>query len=204
VWETSLPSRVAMGLTLASSLIMPLQYAVFVGVAISVMLHVLRSSSRVRLVELAPVAGGFPLERPAPTQLASESVIILMPYGDLFFAAASNLESLLPDAGQARRAAMILILRGREEVGSTFLVVLRRYAEALKAHDGRLYLAGVSVPLSQQLKRTGLTDLLGPERILIEQPQFGASANRALVDAYDWLGTPVRYASAETIEAPAQ
>lgn len=197
VWETSLPSRMAMGMTLASSLIMPLQYAVFVGVAISVMLHVLQSSGRVRLVELAPVAGGFPVERNAPARLESESVTILMPYGDIFFAAAANMESLLPDASNAQRAAVILILRGREEVGSTFLVVLRRYAEALEARDGRLYLAGVGTPLLAQLKRTGLVDVIGEERIMAEQPQFGSAANQALADAYNWLGAPIRYEELE-------
>lgn len=193
VWDTGLPSRVAMGMTLASSLIMPLQYAVFVGVAISVMLHVLQSSARVRLVELAPVDRGFPIERKPQAQLTSESVTVLMPYGDLFFAAASNMESLLPDAAQAQRAAVILILRGREEVGSTFIVVMRRYAEALQARDGRLYLAGVSALLFDQLKRTGFVDLVGEQRIMTEQAQFGRSANRALIDAYDWLGMPIHY-----------
>lgn len=200
VWETGLPSRVAMGMTLASSLIMPLQYAVFVGVAISVMMHVLQSSARVRLVELVPVAGGFPIERDGPAQLKSESVTILMPYGDVFFAAASNMESLLPDAGSAKRAAVILILRGREEVGSTFIGVLRRYAEALQANDGRLYLGGVSPQLFDQLRRTGLVSLLGPERIMTYDRQFGTSANRALTDAYNWLGIPVQYASKEMLE----
>lgn len=195
VWETSVPSRVAMGMTLASSLIMPLQYAVFVGVAISVMMHVLQSSARVRLVELVPVAGGFPVEQDAPAQLESESVTILMPYGDVFFAAASNMESLLPDVGTAKRAAVIFILRGREEVGSTFIGVLRRYAEALQANDGRLYLGGVGPPLFEQLRRTGLVSLLGPERIMTYHRQFGVSANRALADAYDWLGIPVQYAN---------
>jgi SulP family sulfate permease len=117
---------------------MPLQYAAFVGVAISIMLHVLQSSARVRLVEFLPVAGGFPIEREAPKQLESETVTILMPYGDLFFAAAPILESLLPDVGKARRMAVILSLHSREEVGSTFIGVLRRYAEALQARDGRL------------------------------------------------------------------
>ena len=200
VWETGLPSRVAMGMTLASSLIMPLQYAVFVGVAISVMMHVLQSSARVRLVELVPVAGGFPIERDAPAQLKSESVTILMPYGDVFFAAASNMESLMPDAGSAKRAVVIFILRGREEVGSTFIGVLRRYAEALQANDGRLYLGGVSPQLFEQLRRTGIVSLLGQERIMTYHRQFGTSANRALTDAYNWLGVPVQYASEEIIE----
>lgn len=195
VWDTGLPSRVAMGMTLASTLILPLQYAVFVGVAISIMLHVLQSSARARLVEFLPVAGGFPIEREAPRRLASETVTILMPYGDLFFAAAPILENLLPDVGSARRMAVILSLHSREEVGSTFIGVLRRYAEALQAGDGRLYVTGVGADLRNQLQRTGLTDLIGPDRIIPATPQLGAAANAALTDAYAWLDKPIRYVS---------
>lgn len=194
VWDTGLPARLAMGLTLVATLIMPLQYAVFVGVAISIMLHIIQSSSRVRLVEFLPVAGGFPIERPAPRQIESDSVTVLMPYGDLFFAAAATLESLLPDARDARHVAVILSLHGYEEVGSTFIGVLRRYGETLTARDGRLYLTGIHPRLAEQLRRTGISALIGPERILPDAPQLGVAANRALEDAYAWLGQPVRYA----------
>jgi len=194
VWDTGLPSRLAMGLTLASTLIMPLQYAVFVGVAISVMLHVVRSSSRARLVEFIPVEGGFPIERPAPQELESDSVTVLMPYGDLFFAAAATVESLLPDPHDARRMAVILSLHGYEEVGSTFIGVLRRYAETLAAKDGRLYLTGIHPRLAEQLQRTGISELIGANRIIADAPQIGVAANLALADAYAWLGQPVRYA----------
>lgn len=193
VWDTSLPSRVAMGMTLASTLIMPLQYAVFVGVAISIMLHVLQSSARVRLIEFVPVEGGFPIEREAPDQLVSETVTVLMPYGDLFFAAAATLEDLLPDATKARRMAVILSLHGREEVGSTFIGVLSRYAEALLAGDGRLYVVGIDSRLGEQFERTGLADQIGRDRIIPATAQLGVAANMALIDAYRWLNKPVRY-----------
>ena len=194
VWDTGLPSRLAMGLTLASTLIMPLQYAVFVGVAISVMLHVVQSSSRVRLVEFIPVEGGFPFERPAPRELATESVTVLMPYGDLFFAAAATMEGLLPDPRDAHRVAVILSLHGYEEVGSTFIGVLRRYAETLAARDGRLYLTGIRPRLADQLQRTGISGLIGADRVIADTPQLGGAANRALADAYQWLDKPIRYA----------
>jgi SulP family sulfate permease len=199
VWETNLPARLGMGLTLAATLIMPLQFAIFVGVAVSIMLHVLQSSSRVRLVELVPVEGGFPIEQDAPARLKSESVTILMPYGDLFFAAASTVERLLPEVGEANRAAVILTLRGREEIGSTFVGILRRYTEALQAKDGRLYLVGVSPTTVDQLRRTGLVDLIGSERIIPTQPQLGAAANQAVADAYAWLDKPVTYAQVPPI-----
>ena len=113
-----------------------------------------------------------------------------MPYGDLFFAAASNLETLLPEVGEAQRAAVVLIMRGYEEVGSTFIGVLRRYTESLQAKDGRLYLAGVSRGLTEQLHRTGLVGLIGRDRIMPATPQFGAAANAALANAQAWLGKP--------------
>lgn len=194
VWNTSTPSRLAMGLTLAAALVIPLQYAVFVGVAVSIMLHVLRSPAQVRLVEFVPVEGGFPIEQPAPTRLSSETVTVLLPYGDLFFAAAANLETLLPDVNDAHRVAVILSLHGREEVGSTFIRVLQRYAQALHARDSRFYLVGVSPRLSGQLDRTGVTSLVGPERVIPETPQLGGAANAALTDAYAWLNVPVKYA----------
>ena len=187
VWETNLAARIAMGLTLVATLIIPLQYAVFVGIAVSIMLHVVQSSSMVRLVELAPVQDGFPIEQEAPKQLKSKSVILLMPYGDLFFAAASNLETLLPEVGETKRTAVILIMRGYEEVGSTFIGVLRRYAESLQAKGGCLYLAGVSRGLTEQLYRTGLVGLIGRDRIIPAAPQLGAAANAALADAHAWL-----------------
>lgn len=188
VWETNLPARLAMGLTLISTLIMPLQFAIFVGIAVSIMLHVQQSSARVRLVELEPIPGGLPIERKPSAQLRGETVTILIPYGDLFFAAASNLENVLPEVGDARRAAVVLVLRGYEEVGSTFIGVLRRYTESLRARDGRLYLAGVSPGLADQLRRTGLDNLIGKKQIVPAQAQIGIAVNQAVADAYQWLG----------------
>ncbi len=190
VWETNLASRIAMGLTLAATLIIPLQYAIFVGIAVSIMLHVLQSSSLVRLMEVVPVEHGYPIEQDAPARLKSDSVVLLMPYGDLFFAAASNLETILPEVGETERAAVVLTLRGYEEVGSTFIGVLRRYAESLQARKCRLYLAGVSPRLMDQLRRTGLYRLIGPERVIPAAPQIGTAANVALADAYAWLEKP--------------
>lgn len=193
VWETNVTARLAMGLTLAATLVMPLQYAIFVGIAVSITLHVMQSSARVRLVELVPVEHGFPIEREAPAELQGETVTVLMPYGDLFFAAASNLETLLPAVGEAERAAVVLILRGYEDVGSTFIGVLRRYTEALQAKGGRLYLAGVTPQLTDQLRRTGLVHLIGPERLIPATAQLGTAANASLAAAYAWLNRPLAY-----------
>ena len=97
---------------------------------------------------------------------------------------------LLPEVGETQRVAVVLIMRGYEEVGSTFIGVLRRYAEALQAKDSRLYLAGVSRGLMDQLIRTGLAGRIGWDRIMPAEPQLGTAVNVALADAHAWLEKP--------------
>ncbi len=189
VWQTGKIPATAMVLTFSATLALPLQFAVFVGVAVSVLLHVFRSSNRIRLVQWQIVPGGFPLEQPAPEKLASNEITILNAYGSLFFAAASTAEAKLPDVGDARRPVVIFGMRGRDELGSTFLNVIDRYAKTLREHDGRLMLVGVGPNVMQQLIRTGLATRLGKENIIPEDEQLGSALNRAIDEAQAFLAT---------------
>ncbi len=188
VWNTGKIPATAMVLTFSATLILPLQYAVFVGVAVSVLLHVFRSSNHVRLVEWVPVERGFPLERDAPATVRSNDSIMLYTYGSLFFAAAANVEKRLPEVGDAERAIVLLALRGRDEVGSTLIGVLLRYASALQARGGRLMLVGVDENVYQQLERTGALRLIGEENVFRSEPQLGQAMNLALAAARELLG----------------
>jgi len=187
VWHTNTVSRTVMLITLVSTLIMPLQYAVFLGVMISILLFVFQQSNTLRVVEWEAQHTGWPVERPAPTQLESGKVTILYIYGHLFYAAADLFEKSLPAINGARRPVVILLLRGYEEVGSTVIGVLRRYIQALKDHEGKLILAGVSPGLRGQLVRTGMLDLIGEENIFLATKTIGEAGNVALRAAMDWL-----------------
>ncbi|MCA9873126.1 MAG: SulP family inorganic anion transporter [Anaerolineales bacterium] len=189
VWQTGRVAQTAMVLTLIATLALPLQYAIVIGVAISIMMHVFRSSNQVRLVEFVPVEGGFPIEQPAPLMLANHEVTLLYAYGSLFFAAAATFEKSLPNADDAKEAVVILILRGQPEVGSTFIGVLRRYATTLQANGGHLMLTGVNPRLRYQLERTGTLAFIGEENVFMEQAQMGVAMNEALASAHTWLET---------------
>ena len=173
VWQTNTISRTIMVLTLASTLVMPLQYAVLLGVVISILMFVFQQSNTIKVVEWLPQEKGFPLERPAPEQLESGKATFLFVYGNLFYAAATTLEASLPKVEDSSRAVVILLLRGSEDVGSTVNEVFRRYAEALQSHNGKLILAGVSPTLSNQLDRIGLSDLIGAENIFPATESIG-------------------------------
>jgi sulfate permease, SulP family len=187
VWQTNRVSRTIMVATFASTLVMPLQYAVLVGVVIAILVFVLQQSNTLRIVEWDAHESGWPVEQPAPAQLESEKITVLYIYGNLFYAAADSLEKSLPAVKGARRAVVILLLRGYDDIGATVIGVLHRYTEALQGNGGKLILAGVSPALRDQLQRTGMLSLIGEENIFTATQTIGEAGNVALKAARDWL-----------------
>jgi SulP family sulfate permease len=188
VWQTGSASRAVMIFTFIATLALPLQYAVFLGVLLSFVMHIYRSAEKLEIIEIVPLEGGRYEERLAPKQLPSNQVILLSPRGSLFFAGAAEFEEDLPAIGGAERPVVLLRLRGIDEIGSTFLRVITRYAENLNANQGKLVLVGVSEPVYHQLDKTGLLDQLGKENIYKASSILGDSALNAIKDADAWLG----------------
>jgi SulP family sulfate permease len=188
VWQTGMIPRVVMAITFIGTLIMPLQFAVLLGVGLSILLFTFHQANRLELVELVPSKDNpLPLERPAPKQLSDHQVTVLYPYGSLFYAAAKTFEENLPAAENARQAVVIFVLRGYENFGSTMITVLDRYNQVLQANGGKLMLAGVSSGVMLQLERTGLLDRIGRDNVFIVHQQWGISAYEAYSAAQAWL-----------------
>jgi len=187
VWQTSTPARAIMAITFVAVLTVPVQYAVMIGVAISVVQHVYSASLDVRVVTLTRLPTGGFAEEPAPSLLPSNAVTVLDIYGSVFYAGADVIGGLLPKAIGSKRPAVILRLRGRTDVGSTFLTLLERYRAEIEAVGGMLMLAGVGPELSEQLVRTGAMAAIGAERICLAQPTLTASVTVAMDAAERWL-----------------
>jgi sulfate permease, SulP family len=191
VWQTNPVARIIMLVTFLSTLVMPLQYAVFLGMIFSIILFVFQQSNTIRVVEwVVPETGGWPVEHPAPGKLESEKITVLFVYGNLFYAAAQTLESSLPAVESANRAVVILLVRGYDDIGSTVIGVLRRYTEALQANSGKLILAGISPQLRAQLQRTGMLALIGEENVFLSTDTISEAGNAALHAASAWLVQP--------------
>jgi SulP family sulfate permease len=187
-WNTGRISRVVMISTFLATLTVQLQFAVLFGVVMSVMLNTIRQSNKVVVTQWVLQAQGFPLEEPAPQVLPGNQLTILHIYGSLFFAAAKNIEEMLPAVGDSTRAVVAFSLRGKSEIGSTFMTVLLHYAQSLQARQGKLMLVGVDQLLRDQLAKTGVLDLLGEENVFVATPQLGVALNQAVSAANTWLG----------------
>ncbi len=187
VWQTGLTPRVVMLITFIGTLIMPMQFAVLLGVAISIVLYISQQANRIELVEIIPQKGGFPVERPAPALLPSHKITLLYPYGSLFCAAAKTLEENLPAPEDSWNVVVIFLLRGYDQFGSTMIGVLDRYTRTVQNHGGKVMLVGLSEGVLTQLERTELLELIGKENIFMARQEFGMAANQAFEFAQNWL-----------------
>jgi SulP family sulfate permease len=194
-WRTGWAPAAAMTLTFLATLFLPLHFAVLLGVAFTMLLHVTRESSRTEVSEIVLVPGGMPEIRPAPREAPSNQLTVLLVNGSLFFAAAKSVGDLLPSVEGSSRAVVALALRGKTDLGSTFIAVLQRYARALQDRGGRLMLVGVDPAARDQLARTGTLRIIGEENVFLATEQLGASVNQAAAAAHAWLG---QTASGET------
>ncbi len=86
-----------MSVTFVATLVVPLQFAVLFGMALSIVLYAIQASNKILVVEWVAQPEGLPLEMPVPKHLPSHQLTLLHIYGSLFFAATKNLEDVLPD-----------------------------------------------------------------------------------------------------------
>ena len=188
VWKTGAVQKAVLVTSFALTMVIPLQYAVLVGVGLSVILHVVRQSNQVTIKRWRLDPDGNLIETDPPAQLPANEVVVLQPYGSLFFAAAPVLESQLPaPAAASRNSVVILRLRGRTDLGTTFMDILRRYAQTLKATGSKLVIVSASERIQEQLRVTGVTDLIAPENIYTGDERVGATLKRAYADATAWI-----------------
>ena len=113
---------------------------------------------------------------------------MLQPYGSLFFAAAPMVEAALPAVDPTSGGSVVILrLRGRSDLGTTFMDVLRRYAESLVAVGSKLVIVSASERIIEQLAVTGITDVIGEENVYPGDERVGATLARATADADAWV-----------------
>ena len=187
IWRTGIMSRIAIVATFATTLFLPIQAAVAIGVLLSTLLYLNQASMDVSLKEWVELPDGRIEERPPPARLESERPTVLDIEGSMFYAGAQTLARLLPAPEDSVRPVVVLRIRGRTKVGATFIQIVDRYAGRLAAVGGRLYLSGVDERVRVQLVRSGKLDLGGEVWLENVTPIIGESTRRAMADAHAWL-----------------
>jgi SulP family sulfate permease len=188
VWKTGRMQAMVMSVTFVLTMMIALQYAVLIGVGISMILFIIKQSNQIVIKRWLVNDDGDLREVDAPVDVPPGEVVLLQPYGSLFFASAPVFEEQLPNvADDTHNSVVVLRLRGRTDLGSTFMDVLLRYAEALRDQDSKLVLVSANENIHEQLAVGRVTSVVGSQNIYTSDEWVGRTFKQAYRDAAEWV-----------------
>ncbi len=173
-----------MAVTFVLTLLIPLQFAVLVGVGLGIILFVAQQSNRVRVRRVLFDAEGRRREVDPPPTVPAGEVVVLQPYGSLFFASAPTVQRQLPDVDENTRGSVVVLrLRGTDQIGLSLIAMLRRYGEELRATDSTLKIVASEQRVLHQIDLSGLAEDLGEDNIYQGTEWVGEALRQAYADA---------------------
>ena len=195
-WKSSRHSRLVLFGTLGSTLVLPLEYAIFVGVTLSLVL-LLRVTGETDLTQLVPRTDtGFdevPFERAAPSEVVTVNM-----EGDLYFAAAEDLDYKMLGCLTSKTRVVILRMKRLRAVGSTAMAILEHFWEILSKRDIHLVVCGIEDDLKSVMTKSGLRNQIGEQNIFYADNKLFQSTELALARAWSIVEMErVRLASEE-------
>ena len=177
----------AMALTFLSALFIPLQYTIFLGAGLSLLLYVVASSHKLNLKEAIRLDDGGWEMHEAPKELAPGRATVFVVQGLDFFAEVPVLADQMPPAKDVSGAVAILVIRDMRTITSTGIRWLERYAKELRENGSVLMLADVNPLVLETLKKSGALEIVGAENIFPATSRVLASENMAWDAAQKWL-----------------
>lgn len=185
LWRSGPADRWGFAGTVLGAWMLPLDQAIYLGVAISIVLFLRRA--RLLTVREFVVDADLALREidpddpPASVPGRCGAVRVLQVEGPLFFAAASELEAVL--AGTvADPAIRVVVVRLKRAQGVDYTAgrVLARVHDELAAEGRHLLLVGMRADMMQRLEDIGVADAFEAEDLFPTQPGWFAAMNQAL------------------------
>ena len=187
VWRTGYSQAAVMSFTFLYTLFLPLQTAVLLGVGVSFLLHVINVSNRLEVMRWVRDDQGMYEEEP-PSEVGTAEVIVLQPYGQLFFASADVLDEELPAVTKETSNSVVVIrLRGTHTLGSTLVGVIDGYARALRTADSKLMLIYSDTRIHDQLVASNTHELIGEDNLYSSDQRLLKTVDTAYRDAEAWI-----------------
>ncbi len=185
--------------TFAATLTLSLEIAVFVGIFLTISLYLQRARQLyiTEMVRTPGVASGFierPLRPDRPQSLSGDDghadpddqdrgIVFLQVEGNLFFAAADDLQDRFNSLLASDARVVILRLKRTHLVDATIMHVIEQFNRQMKQTDRHLILCGVRPRMYDRMKDYGLVADLGEGHIFVSDNEPFRSAKDAVEQA---------------------
>ena len=182
-WQSHKQSRAVMIITFISTLVLPLEYAIFLGILTTLVIH-LGETSHMNLSYFIENEEGQFIEYPLQgLEKQTPHIAIINIEGDLFFAAVQDLQDQVERILETDIKVLILRFRRTHLLASTGIMALDHIVRL--AHDKKVHIlfCGLQDEVLIPLEAAGVTDLVGESRIFLANNQLFSSTHKALAAA---------------------
>jgi len=155
-----------------------LENALFLGIAVSVY-YALRRAEGFKLRRLVETPDGS-LREIAEADAAHSEVTLLNLQGELFFAAAEELQAELTRLLDSGAPFIVLRVQEAYNLDATTAAAIGHVAERARQRGGRLLLCGVRPGMKATFERAGFLPQLGEDAIFLADRELLGSTRRAL------------------------
>ncbi len=159
-------SIAAMAITLLTALFIPLQYTIFLGAGLSLLLYVVAAARKLSVEQAVRMDDGNWDVPEKSKELKSNAINLFVIEGLDFFAEVPSLDDQLPSAKDVKDAVVILVLRDVRNISSTGLRWFEHYFKTLQAAGSELILADVQPEVMDVLEKSGYVDTIGKENVI--------------------------------------
>lgn len=186
-WRSGRNSQIVLVGTIATALILPLEFAIYVGVFLSLVV-ILRTTGKTDLTQLVQRDdSGFdevPFNAAPPG-----SIVTVNMEGDIYFAAAEDLDTELLRCIKPETRVVVLRMRGLRAVGSTAMAMLEHYWTLLRERRVHLVVSGIQKELEDVMTSTGVRSKIGETNIFFADNKLFQATELAMARAksiVDW------------------
>jgi len=188
VAKTGVLQATVMVITFTLTMLIPLQFAVLVGVGLAIVLYVVQESNNLEMKRIVFEDDGRVRETEPPASVGRSEVIVVQPYGSLFFASAPVFEAQLPTVDRGTWGSVVVVrLRGVDQLGLSSIEVFRRYSKQLRAADSKLKVVVASDRVIEQFRFAGVDADIGSDNVYLGTEWLGETVRRAYEEGLEWV-----------------
>ncbi|KUK73617.1 SulP family inorganic anion transporter [Methanobacterium sp. 42_16] len=186
-WKSSNIYRYAMLLTFVVGVGFSIEYAVFAGAILSLLIYAFTTHKDIMLEELVLLDDGRYQERSLPDEFPTNKCTVIEVKGLDYFAVAYLLEEQMPSIENTTCAVIILNLHDRKYLGTNVVVWMNEFARKLHESGNLLMLAEVEDSIKKQLERTGVLEEIGSKNVFMASSIVNDSIREAALSANKWI-----------------
>ena len=174
-------------ITALATLSIKLEYAIYLGVLLSIILMI-RRASFLQLVEMVPTGQGRFRENPVDQDTGKTPGVLLSLEGTVFFGVADELEQHLRQVCANGARVMILRLKRAHGLDVTVVDRIKQMADQFRGQGVVLLVCGLRPEMAALFDRTGLDQVIGNENLFLSDQDVFGSVQRATERARQIVG----------------